>query len=157
MYRTSSSKLPKPINHCSISKAVTLSAQTLKRCMQNLAEQRVRKQQHLNQALRDNEKIQKLSRAYKQIEATLQDSEACYQSSIATADNAFLSVDSQRRITAWRQQAEVLFGWTRAAILNQMLKEIANSERFRQKYFLKGIFILKTALPLLGTSNALPL
>ena len=78
----------------------------------------------------------------KQMEENLRQSEEWNRSILASAHDAFISIDSDGRVKDWNRQAEVIFGWTREEALGQFLHEKIIPPQFREAH-LRGIRHLK--------------
>ena len=70
----------------------------------------------------------------KQVEAALRDSEKRTRLILDTAHEAFVSMDPDGMITAWNQQAEVTFGWTRAEVIGRLLADTIIPQRYREAH-----------------------
>ena len=78
----------------------------------------------------------------KQIEESLRQSEERSRSIIASAHDAFISIDLNGRIREWNLQAESMFGWPRAEVMGHFLHETIIPEKYRAEH-LRGIKHLK--------------
>ena len=74
----------------------------------------------------------------KEIEENLRHSEEWNRSILASAHDAFISIDTEGRVKDWNRQAESIFGWTRAEVMGRFLHETIIPQRFREAH-LKGI------------------
>ena len=68
----------------------------------------------------------------------LYDSEARVQTLIETAQDPFVAMDFEGRITEWNTQAEKLFGWRRDEVLGESLAHTVLPERY-QAAFVKAL------------------
>ncbi len=57
---------------------------------------------------------------------------------IETAYDAYISIDSESRITGWNPQAEAIFGWPRSAVMGKLLTDTIIPEQHKQAH-LQGI------------------
>jgi PAS domain S-box-containing protein len=79
----------------------------------------------------------------KQIEESLRQGEEWNRSIIASAHDAFISIDSDGRIKDWNLQAEKTFGWSRAEVLGRYLHETIIPPSFRESH-LRGMRLFQT-------------
>jgi PAS domain S-box-containing protein len=70
----------------------------------------------------------------KEIEESLRQSDEWNRSIIASAHDAFISIDSGGRIKNWNLKAEAMFGWTRAEAIGRLLHETIIPEKFRESH-----------------------
>jgi len=70
----------------------------------------------------------------KQAEEALHESEEITHLIIDTALDAVITIDQDGQITRWNDQAEAIFGWTRAEIVGQRLSEIIIPPDLRAKH-----------------------
>jgi len=70
----------------------------------------------------------------KRAEEVLRESQERYRSIIETAQDAFISIDTNGVISDWNSQAELTFGWPRADIIGQSLTETLIAPRYREAY-----------------------
>jgi len=78
----------------------------------------------------------------KEMEETLKQSEEWNRSIVASAHDAFVSIDSDGRIKDWNQQAEMTFGWLRAEVMGRFLHEMIIPPKYREAH-LRGMQHLK--------------
>ena len=78
----------------------------------------------------------------KQIEVTLRESEEWNRSIVASAHDAFISIDTDGKVKDWNRQAEMTFGWTREEALGRFLHETIIPPQHREAH-LRGIRHLK--------------
>ena len=78
----------------------------------------------------------------KAMEENLRQSEEWNRSIIASAHDAFISIDADGRVKDWNRQAEVTFGWTRAEVLGRFLHETIIPPQYRERH-LRGMEHLK--------------
>jgi PAS domain S-box-containing protein len=85
--------------------------------------------QDLNATLerRVEERTEELARAL----AAVQANEQRINTIIETAQDAFIGMDLQGRVTDWNSQAQRMFGWSRQEALGQPLAELVVPERLR--------------------------
>jgi PAS domain S-box-containing protein len=91
--------------------------------------QRGQQLQDLNATLerRVEERTEELARAL----AAVQANEQRINTIIETAQDAFIGMDLQGRVTDWNSQAQRMFGWRREEALGQPLAELVVPERLR--------------------------
>jgi PAS domain S-box-containing protein len=70
----------------------------------------------------------------KEIEESLRQSEEWSRSIIASAHDAFISIDSAGRIKDWNLQAATMFGWSRAEAMGRFLHETIIPPQFRESH-----------------------
>jgi two-component system cell cycle sensor histidine kinase/response regulator CckA len=70
----------------------------------------------------------------KQAEERLREAARRYRSLIATANDAFISIDGESSIVEWNRKAEELFGWTRAEALGRRLTELVIPPEHREAH-----------------------
>jgi PAS domain S-box-containing protein len=70
----------------------------------------------------------------KEIEESLRQSEEWNRSIIASAHDAFVSIDSNGRIKDWNRQAETIFGWARAEAIGRYLHETIIPPQYRDAH-----------------------
>jgi PAS domain S-box-containing protein len=51
-----------------------------------------------------------------------------------TAHDAFIAIDSQGKVVNWNRQAEIMFGWSRNEVMDQLLSETIIPPRYRQAH-----------------------
>ncbi len=78
----------------------------------------------------------------KQIEESLRQSEERSRSIIASAHDAFVSIDINGHVTDWNLQAEAMFGWSREEALGRFLHETIIPLKYRDAH-LRGIAHLR--------------
>jgi PAS domain S-box-containing protein len=78
----------------------------------------------------------------KQIEESLRQSEEWNRSIIASAHDAFISIDSNGRVQDWNRQAETIFGWARAEVMDRYLHETIIPPKYRESH-VRGMQHLK--------------
>lgn len=66
--------------------------------------------------------------------ATVQASERRVQTIIEAAQDAYVAVDPEGRITGWNTQAEMMFGWSKNEALGKPLHELVIPLRFRDSF-----------------------
>ena len=70
----------------------------------------------------------------KRAEEVLQESQERYRSIIETAQDAFISIDTNGVITDWNHQAETTFGWSRAEVMRRPLAETIIPPQYREAH-----------------------
>ncbi|HEY1227952.1 MAG TPA: PAS domain-containing protein, partial [Ramlibacter sp.] len=92
---------------------------------------RRRELEHLNTTLelRVEQRTLELERAM----GTLRASQQRIVNIIETAQDAFISVDLDGRITDWNTAAQAMFGWSRQEAVGRLLIEVTIPERFRER------------------------
>ena len=70
----------------------------------------------------------------KEIEESLRQSEEWNRSIIASAHDAFVSIDANGHIKDWNNQAEKIFGWTRAEAIGRYLHETIIPPQYRESH-----------------------
>ncbi len=79
----------------------------------------------------------------KEIEESLRQSEEWNRSIIASAHDAFVSIDANGRIKDWNKQAEAIFGWSRAEAIGRYLHETIIPPQYREAH-IRGMQHFKT-------------
>jgi PAS domain S-box-containing protein len=74
----------------------------------------------------------------KEIEESLRQSEEWSRSIIASAHDAFISIDSNGRIKDWNLQAASIFGWSRPEVMGRYLHETIIPPQYRESH-LRGM------------------
>jgi PAS domain S-box-containing protein len=74
----------------------------------------------------------------KEMEESLRQREEWNRSIIASAHDAFISIDGEGRITDWNLQAETSFGWPRSEVLGRFLQETIIPPKYRESH-IRGI------------------
>ncbi len=74
----------------------------------------------------------------KEMEESLRQREEWNHSIIASAHDAFISIDGEGRITDWNLQAETSFGWLRSEVLGRFLHETIIPLKYRESH-VRGI------------------
>ncbi|MBI3617906.1 MAG: PAS domain S-box protein [Candidatus Omnitrophica bacterium] len=84
-------------------------------------------------------------------------SKTYFESIIATANDAFVSMDQQGVLRDWNQAAERVFGWTRAQALGKSLEKTIIPPQYREAH-LKGLkhFLETGEGPIIGKTLELP-
>lgn len=77
--------------------------------------------------------------------ARLKSQEARSRRILETAYDAYISIDSESKITGWNPQAEALFGWPRSTVLGESLVDIIIPEKFKQAHINGMIRYLETS------------
>ena len=70
----------------------------------------------------------------KRAEEALRESEHHFRQIVDTAHDAFVSIDSSGRVTAWNPQAEATFGWSEPEALGRSLAETIIPTRYRSTH-----------------------
>jgi len=87
----------------------------------------------------------------KRAEDALKESEERFRQIVNTANEAFVSIDSEGRIAAWNPAAETTFGWPASEVLGKSLAATIIPPRYRQAHE-RGLrqFLTTGRAPLLG-------
>lgn len=86
----------------------------------------------LNQSL--EQRIEARTQDLEQALAEVRASEARFQSILDTAQNSFVGMDLQGRITDWNQRAEEVFGWRKVDVIGRSVEETILPQRFHATF-----------------------
>ena len=78
--------------------------------------------------------LEKIDEKRKRMEEALQIREHHTQLILETANDAFVQINTEGRITEWNRQAEVVFGWSRQESINQLLSQMIIPPQYRQAH-----------------------
>jgi PAS domain S-box-containing protein len=70
----------------------------------------------------------------KQAEEVVRESEERNRAVLDTANEAFIAIDAEGRITNWNHQAEVTFGWSRVEAIGRLLAETIIPLQYREAH-----------------------